>query len=296
MPKLIWTKGLPGCGKSTEALKRQEKDPTIVLVSKDDLRRMLHGDKWSAKNEKQVLRIRNAIIEDSLSNGRSVIVHDTNLAPKHEMYFLETAKKYNLPCECIDLTDVPVDECIKRDLKRLHSVGERVIRGMYAQFLAPAQNLKIDNPKSLPLAIICDLDGTLAHGLNRSYYGETEKYLDDEVNEPLLLILRSISHKPPSAIYSEIHIIFVSGREEEGRKWTEQWLDKVCDLSKYEALYMRATGDQRPDYVVKEEILKFIQAKYCVIASIDDRPQVIRKTWVKNGIFTLSANQYEVEF
>jgi predicted kinase len=66
MPKLIYTKGLPASGKSTWAKAQQAKDPNTVRVNKDDLRAMLHNSKWSSKNEKQVLRIRDEVIMDSL--------------------------------------------------------------------------------------------------------------------------------------------------------------------------------------------------------------------------------------
>lgn len=287
MLKLIWTKGLSGSGKTHYAIQEQQKDPSVVLVSKDELRRMLHADKWTGANEKQVLAIEDDIIIDSLKRNRSVIVHDTNLHPKHAERFERLAEEYKAVCVCKDLTDVPIDECIKRDLKREHSVGERVIRKQYYDFLAPKQNLKIDNPDELPWAVIVDLDGTLAHGTGRSYYGETEKYLDDDLNEPLAAMLKGMYK-------GGMVTLLVSGRAEECRPWTEKWL--VQHNINYDKLYMRQDNDNRPDWIIKQEILDEISNQYCVVASIDDRPSVIRKTWVPNGIFTLSANQYEVEF
>jgi predicted kinase len=157
--KLIMLKGLPASGKSTYA--RKLADDGYVRVNKDDLRAMLHNGKWSKNNESQVLRLRNEIIEDSLRSGKSVVVDDTNFAPKHKEQLQTIAKQCNATFET-KFFDVSVEECIKRDLARPNSVGEKVIRNMYNQFLKPAPLPSGYNP-DLDDVIICDIDGTLAH-------------------------------------------------------------------------------------------------------------------------------------
>jgi len=42
-----------------------------------------------------------------------------------------------------DFTDVPLETCLKRDRERPNAVGERVIRRMYRDYLAP---LASENP------------------------------------------------------------------------------------------------------------------------------------------------------
>jgi len=45
----------------------------------------------------------------------------------------------------------------------------------------------------------------------------------------------------------------------------------------YEGLFMRATGDQRRDHIVKEEIFdREIRGRYHVVGVFDDRAQVVR--------------------
>ena len=75
MTTLFYTVGLPASGKSTWAKAWQAEHPTTrTRANRDDLRAMLHGSKWSGNNEKQVVAIQNAIIADSLSRGRDVVV------------------------------------------------------------------------------------------------------------------------------------------------------------------------------------------------------------------------------
>ena len=58
-------KGLPASGKSTYAKKLANKGWT--RVNKDDLRAMLNDGKWSRSNEKFVLKVRDFIVADALS-------------------------------------------------------------------------------------------------------------------------------------------------------------------------------------------------------------------------------------
>lgn len=72
MPEFTLTVGLPGCGKSTDARRRQAEDPTITLVCRDEIRAMLHGGIYTKGNEKQVVAVRDFIIADALDRGRDV--------------------------------------------------------------------------------------------------------------------------------------------------------------------------------------------------------------------------------
>src|ERR1035437_2631375 len=135
MKKVYITKGLPASGKSTWAKNLiNENHNQYKRVNKDDLRAMLDNSVFSKDSEKLILRIRDSIILQSLENGKNVIVDDTNLATKHIDRITLLVKGL---AEVIiqDFTDVPLDTCIERDLKRLASVGEKMIREMYNQHL-----------------------------------------------------------------------------------------------------------------------------------------------------------------
>lgn len=287
MTYLVATRGLPGSGKTTWAREEASKHSQVVLVSKDDLRATLHNGVWSKSNEKQVQAIRDAIVHDALTRGRSVVVHDTNLAERHMIHLAGIAKQHDAEFIVQDFTEVPVEECIKRDAARSSSVGEKVIRKMWHQFLAPKVEPYPVDP-ALPSAVLCDLDGTLALIGDRSPYDNTGLCINDGLNEPVALLL--------GAMYRDAYdIVLMSGREDCVREATEEWLDNIG--IRHRALHMRATGDKRKDSIVKRELFdQHVAGKHNVTFVIDDRPQVVRM-WREMGLFVFDAYQTpEVDF
>ena len=79
----------------------------------------------------------------------------------------------------------------------------------------------------------------------------------------------------------DIHIILMTGREEKYRPQTERWLE--LHQIRYEALYMRKTGDSRIDTVVKKELfIVNLAQKFDVLFVLEDRAQGVamwRKEW-----------------
>jgi phosphoglycolate phosphatase-like HAD superfamily hydrolase len=75
--------------------------------------------------------------------------------------------------------------------------------------------------------------------------------------------------------------LIVTARQAKYRNVTAFWLAMHHIPS--EALYMRATGDMRPDYEVKRDILARIRNRYDVIEAWDDNPNVI-ELWREEGI------------
>ena len=277
MLTVYFTIGLPASGKSTWAKAKVDKSPNgIKRVNKDELRAMLDNSYFSKGNEKFVLNIQDQIIKAALEEGKHVIVDNTHLAPKHEARIRELIKGLAV-LEIVDFRHVSLETCIERDLKRFNSVGEKVIRDMYNQFIAPPRNPKPAHNPDLPDAIICDLDGTLALIGDRSPYdgASCEK---DLVNEPVRSILQA----------SGKAIIFVSGREDKSKPQTLAWLEKhgIC----FDALHMRKSGDMRKDSIVKREIYdEFILDKYNVAFVLDDRDQVV-KVWRDLGLTCLQVD------
>ena len=142
MAEVILTRGLPASGKSTWAKAQLDAHPgRCKRVNKDDLQAMLDNGRWNKQNEKLVLQVRDNIIRASLERGCHVIMDDTNLSPRHERRIRQLVAEFNKEHGeshevCIrDFTDVPLETCIERDAKRDRPVGEKVIRGMYRQFL-----------------------------------------------------------------------------------------------------------------------------------------------------------------
>jgi predicted kinase len=256
-------KGLPGSGKSTYARQLVEKNQ-YTRVNKDDLRAMLHNSTHSKAKEAVVLGVRDYVVHDALSSGRNVVVDDTNFAPAHELRLREIAKEHGAQFE-YKLIDTPLDVCIAQDLKRPNSVGQKVILQMYNQYLKPAP---VEEPKidpALPTAVICDIDGTLAHMVNRGPY-DTSKYLDDEKDDTIHLVFARLSEGATR--------IICSGRSAEFKADTARWLYNHGIT--YDLLLMRPAGDTRKDSIIKRELYEdHIKGKYNIRVVLDDRNQVV---------------------
>jgi predicted kinase len=268
-PQVILTKGLPGSGKSTWAKAQVEKYPDrIKRVNKDDLRDMLHNGRHTKPNERVVEKARDALILAIVESGFDVIIDDTNLAPRHFEHITQLVKGI-AKVKTQDFTDVPIAECIKRDLRRNRSVGEKVIRDMYARHLLVTADPPMHDP-ALQSCIVVDLDGTLAIITDRSPY-DAANCDRDELNVPVADIVAKYEH-----------VVLCSGRQSEHRSQTEAWLTK--HNIRYDELLMRATGDQRQDSIVKEELYRdHILGRWNVLFVLDDRQQVV-DTWRRLGL------------
>lgn len=136
---------------------------------------------------------------------------------------------------------------------------------------------------------IFDIDGTLAnHKGVRGPYEEHKVKLDTPIMA-VWKVLRSLAY--------DYRIVFVSGRTNSCRQDTLEWIQMHAEQSLSDIeLYMRKTGDQRKDAIVKKEIYdEHIFPKYNVIGVFDDRLQVCRMLY-ENGIFCFNVNQGLVEF
>lgn len=76
-------------------------------------------------------------------------------------------------------------------------------------------------------------------------------------------------------------ILIVTARSEKYEGPTSWWLAE--HNIPHQALYMRGEKDQRPDSVVKEEMLRRIEGRWSVQHAIDDNPSVV-KLWESHGI------------
>jgi hypothetical protein len=139
--------------------------------------------------------------------------------------------------------------------------------------------------------IICDLDGTLSdirhrehhvRGKRKNWKKFFEGISQDEVSKVVADMVRH---------YRSTHdIVFVSGRPDDTRTQTVDWLDRrVPDIRPYE-LHMRKAGDYRADTLIKDEIYERelrprLGEPFFVL---DDRDQVVAM-WRKKGLICLQV-------
>jgi predicted kinase len=315
MLKVIMPVGIPGSGKSTWAKAEVAKDPNNwVRVNNDDLRSMMNGSVWSADYEKMVTDARNYLIRDALKRGKNVIVDNLNLNRRHFDTVCQIAKSVNRDVQVMEkMFYVELEEAIARDAARegKAKVGEEVINKWWKEsgkkqfkFTHPRVQMfnqnsfsqdeyaKPDHDASLPNAIICDLDGTLALLNGRNPY-DASLCEDDSPNLPVLETLKHFYN-------AGYKIIFCSGREDKYMQPTINFIETYVTVPnprltqdpmetlqdepiKYK-LFMRKSDDFRKDTVIKSELYNdHIKGRYNVFFVLDDRTQVV-DSWRKLGL------------
>lgn len=282
-------RGLQGSGKSTLAEKRAALDGGR-LVGRDRIRKMIGASGLgTSSQEHEVTELQGRMIVAGLKAGQSVHVDDMNLKSKYVARLMGIAESCGAGVRILDLTDVDVNTCVVRDAVRNgNKVGEARIRDNYKRFIKgrgyplpmpekPEFDPRLTPPKlyvpdtSKPKAFLVDLDGTVAiKGSNRGYHDYDERVFDDTPNWPVISVvwgLIQLGWKP----------IYVSGRKGNTacREATSQWITKHVHVGLH-LLYMRRSSDNRPDWIIKEEIFdEHIRAHFNIQLALDDRNQVV---------------------
>lgn len=269
--------GLPASGKSTLAQGRILADGNTVRVNKDLLRKMLHFGKWTGYNESVTKAMSRCIVKQCLISGINVIVDDTNLNEGTMQSWKDLAREIDAKVEIMDLTDVPVDECITRDLGREESVGAHVIKNMAIR--AGIKKFEKDS------VVICDLDGTLADTAHRLHFVKSKVDGKKDWNGFFAAMgedpVREETKKALLKHFAEGKtIIFLSGRPERYGEITRRWLAKNFLNFGY-TIIMRKDSDKRPDFETKQDMVNsYFPDKEVIHMVYDDRPQVIVKVWL----------------
>ena len=140
--------------------------------------------------------------------------------------------------------------------------------------------------------VIFDIDGTLANIEHRRHWvahkpknwpAFNRGMVNDTTHEDIVWLLRTLHG-------AGCTILVASGRGEETRAVTENWLDTVAGIAGlYKRLYMRAERDYRADDIVKSEILDQIIADgFQPDMVFDDRNRVV-SMWRERGIRCLQV-------
>lgn len=135
-----------------------------------------------------------------------------------------------------------------------------------------------------------DIDGTVAkHGTHRGLYDFSKYYLD----KPLLEIWKQIKAISEACGYK---IVFLTGRSDDGRKETLEWLVTNLGVPADTPLLMRQAHDFGEDYVVKEKIAReSVLPNYNIAGWFEDRLRCVEMARYKLGIqavYQLNEGQF----
>ena len=277
-------RGIPASGKTSWATEAA-RNGRYSVVSKDTIME-IYFPNYRRKDEREVVRTEDLLIKKSLSDGRSVIVDDTNLNPIHEKRLRSLAEAHAAEFHIKDF-DVPLEECIERNIKRGMKVPTSAIVEMHNKYINKPK--KVEYEDNLDECIIVDVDGTLAHidsSNPRNVYDASramEDILDDAVG---CITSMAFGHG--------YKVVILTGRHSGHLGVTKEWLEE--NGIGYDEIYCRQEGDKRKDTVIKEELYhKYIEGRYNVKFILDDRPSVIRM-WQSLGLKTLIVGNPWIEF
>lgn len=288
MAKMILMCGPPGSGKSTLAKKLESEG--FVRVSQDDQGKSGHQE----------------LFRESIRAGKDVVVDRMNFNKQQRNDYLVTAKAANYETE-IRVVHEPYEVCLDRALNRqghptiTDEKGARsAIQTFFTKYERPlageADVLTFIYPEKEKLpAVICDLDGTFADCEHRRHHvrrtdgqkKDWRSFFLDMSKDPIIFPVYEILFKFQGTSLEDCNIVFCSGRPDDYRKLTKEWLAQTG--IQYTALYMRNRHDSRQDDIIKEILLDFeILTRFKPKFILDDRDQVV-KMWRRRGFMCLQV-------
>lgn len=297
---ILVTVGASSSGKTTYAVNEVKKSRGMTVnVNRDDIRKQLFSIQgwgeytFNSERESLVTATQTKMIEAAILAGKNIIVSDTNLKPEYRARFEQIAKDNNYEYKELWFK-VSLDELKSRNMFRdSWSVSEQILERMHSDFESQLDGTQVvfepsttvldlvyNGDTSLPNAVIFDTDGTTATMVNRKPF-EWDKVGTDlprynVINHAIDLKKRGIK------------IINLSGRDGVCKQLTRDWYDRVgmpCDDH-----FQRKEGDQRPDDIIKKEILfDEIAKKYNILYVVDDRQKVV-DMWRSIGLECWQVN------
>lgn len=158
MRVLLLLRGAPGCGKSTFidnnglrpfALSADE----IRLQCQSSQQNIYGSEEVSMNNEKDTWSILFKLLEIRMKHGEFTVIDATNSKTSEMNKYKEMADTYRYRMYCIDFTDLPIEECKRRNAGRIHlkQVPEDCIDKMYSRFRTQKipSGIKVLKPEQL---------------------------------------------------------------------------------------------------------------------------------------------------
>ncbi len=298
MPKLTLLVGPPGSGKSTLAnsLVFEDGDHGYknVRVSQDDQGKEGHME----------------VFNKALQEGRDIIVDRLNFVKIQRERYLKPAREAGYTTEIIVLHE-SYQTCRDRMAARKdhptikdETSASQALNMFFSKYerVEDSEADKVTRvwPEGYkPSIIVCDLDGTLCNcehrrhlvrpdtptpGFKKNWKAFFAGIPDDTINQWCDDIIMAFAAR-------RINTVFCSGRDENQRKMTQEWLARHAYA--HLPLYMRNRQDSRQDSIIKEIILDFeLLTRYTPYFFIDDRSQVVQM-WRRRGFVCLQCDNGE---
>lgn len=135
-------------------------------------------------------------------------------------------------------------------------------------------------------AVIFDMDGTLVDVSKIRHFVHPEReggrnfhafHMESASSPPNTFVVQAAQQ----AHREGLGVLIVTARKARYRHVTAMWL--ALHHVPSDALYMRADGDDRPDFLAKEDILQRIRLRWNPVHAWDDNPAVLA-LWRREGI------------
>lgn len=281
-PQILILVGAPGSGKSTFARYFIRTEENWMRISRDDFR-MMHfsNSNLSPREENSITDMVDGAITGLLRKRTNVLIDATHCKAEYIVHYIE---KFNhLADISFKIFDLDAQIIAERCDRRNKETGKYISQSVQNRYIKELRSLKksfdfsmrpkvdrreslMQQNSSLPKAVICDLDGTLALMDDRDPFDASHADKDG-LNESVANTLKLFSK-------DGYQILLVSGREDKFEEPTIRFLE-MHNIS-YDRLLMRKSKDYRKDSIIKREIYdKAIKDKYYIEFVLDDRNQVV---------------------
>lgn len=255
MRAMLLFRGAPGCGKSTMI---KELGLEQYTLSADNIRLLIQSPAMKVdgsftigvNDEKTVWSILFDVLEARMKRGEFVVIDATNSKTADMQKYKQISDTYRYRIYLIDLTDLPIEECKRRNANRLPEykrVPEQAIDNQYARFKSqqiPTGIKVLDKTKPIiPQMSFDKID--LSHYRKIHHIGDVhgcytvlKKYMDENYNEEDLFIFtgdyidRGIENKEVLNYLfkcsSQKNFIFLEGNHEQQlRDWANDMYDNL---------------------------------------------------------------------